>query len=162
MSLIPEIKIDHVSWRVYGRSWKDGEENKYIVYNIIFTVIEDAEDACYSKQYPLSLSEEYCSTLGHKYKPGALDIIEDNKTYRDNQLQIWISNPHQILRHIEKFDKFQAREWIEYNPVTLACLEGLKQLKEGKDDEFEKEWQGMTAYSGKFFRLLHTLDTWWD
>lgn len=149
-----------MDWTIHDRPNDCG--GKYIVCNLVFHFTPEDDKEYGLRSDVKNLTDEYVRTFGWEQRPNDLDIIFDHKKYEESRSTVYVMNDNKCVHYIEKFDKFQFREWLEYNPVILAALEGLRALYENRDEDFAKNFKGITAYSGKFFRLLYTLNYWWD
>lgn len=66
-----------------------------------------------------------------------------------------IENFSTFLIYIEKFDVFQFRDYLQYNPATIGILKFIDELKDGKS-------YGITCSYNQFYGCLKSLEFFWD
>lgn len=170
--LIPELNIDHFSYAIKETAAPicgEGFQNKYIHYNIVFSVNSEYDNYNSFYHYLKYISNEFKKTVAwsaNKFKKFKCD---ENSKFEDlpaeliyEDTEIFIQNDEPYITYLEKFNKFQAREYVSCNPITVACIDFLECLYTGQEDKIKDQWRGITAYDGQFLRVLETLDEWWD
>ena len=84
-----------------------------------------------------------------------IDFVNDNNIEREDVfIKGYEENWNTMFKYIEKFDVFQFYEYFEINPATKGMIEYIKDL--------QKIYNPDEYHADQFFRVLKSLQLWWD
>jgi hypothetical protein len=165
-------QILHLSYR----ESKPENENRWLYVNLVFRVTEEfdiiackgrceewSKNVIYEVEDKEQIHSHFLNTrLDFKPVEGSsLSRLEsystDPKFDISDKKRVGLSlNPFYTLEHLEKFNVFVYRDYVEDNFVTRAALSMLSELKEGRG--------GGTRFVpfSTLTRCIDTLNTFWD
>jgi hypothetical protein len=173
------------------RKWKSFHEEGCYRINLVFRA-SDKDDEYYStKQRFLDECQEWKKSeivtdleLYEKYKDGLrmldgdtgrdlfdfrdeeekeaddrklipIQFVNDNDIEREDvYIKGFQENWGTMFQYNEKFDVFRFYEYFEINSVTEGIIQYIKELQGMENPD--------TYYAGQFFRVLKSLELWWD
>lgn len=179
-----DFVILHHSYRLKWASGKnlseilheDGIDDwQYIVYNLVFRASNELKEMCLkdtqkwkegrvcidTEKYDeyidsISIDWNYNETLinGEKCYPVT---IKSSSNIDKSSLFVngYIENFSPFLVYHEKFDVFQFKEYLQYNPATMGILKFIDELK--NDCSY-----GIAANYSQFYSCLKALEGFWD
>lgn len=180
-----EFEILHHSYRLRWASGQKlaqilGEDDvpdwQYYTYNLVFRAKNEFKEMCMSDTLNWKDGRVCIDTEGYdKYIDGLSmswdreEILHaDGKPYHEVKIENGsgidrdslfvkgkIENISPFLIYIEKFDVFQFREYLQYNPATEGILKFIDELKTGCN-------YGITANYSQFYSCLKALEGFWD
>lgn len=134
----PMCMNDTLNWKK-GRVCIDTEKYDQYIDSLSFRCLKDQkiEDEKGNPYYEVKLESD-------------MDIDPDTLYVKGH-----IENFSPFLVYIPKFDVFQFREYLQYNPATQGIIQFIEELKSGCN-------YGITANYSQFYSCLKALEGFWD
>lgn len=144
---------------------------QYYTFNMVFRAFGDFKEMCMvdTKDWKpgrvcidVEKYEEYIHGLDFdfvKIEGSEYLSLEKKNTSGIDYKSLFVEGQEQVLStfliYREKFDVFQYRDYLQYNPSTVGILQHLEELKNGISN-------GITASSSQFYSCLKALNGFWD
>ncbi len=151
---------------------------KYYVYNLVFRASGNLKEMCMKDtqkwkeekvcidtekydEYIRGLSLNYGELTSEKLNEKSYSYYPvefENNSGIDREslfVQGYLDNFSPFLIYIDKFDVFQFREYIQYNPATTGIIQFIEELKHECN-------YGITANYSQFYSCLKALEGFWD
>lgn len=135
------------------------EENGY---NSTWAKVNSSEYDCVYAANSIEDIEDYQNNIVMEFEEPENDsdngIVrfssKNGKSYRDVFKKMYTSKSYTLLRYHEKFDVYQYREYLEWNPATIGILHHIELMRNN---------YGNSQYTNNsiFERCIEALDKFW-
>jgi hypothetical protein len=161
----------HESLDVDGEEAEEIPDWQYYIFNLVFRASGEFKDQCMLdtkiwkpgrvcldtekyEEYLCGIEFDFVEEEGTKYHR-----VESKNTSGIDCDSLFVKGYEQVLstflRYHDKFDVFQYRDYLQYNPSTTGILLHLEELKNGIH-------KGITAEYSQFYGCLRSLENFWD